>query len=73
MCIIIILYSKESDKMRDEDLYKFLLDLKRPSSVMKKLKSIPGILTLDISPCPEEIKNGLTPELIKLNPYNGIY
>lgn len=57
--------------MRDEDLYKFLQDLKRPSSVMKKLKSIPGSLTLDISPCPEDLRYGLTPELIKLSPYPG--
>lgn len=28
--------------MKDEDLYKFLADLKRPSSVLKRLKCIPG-------------------------------
>lgn len=57
--------------MRDEDLYKFLLELKRPSSIMKKLKNITGGLKLEISPCPEDVKNGLTPELAKLHPYTG--
>ena len=33
---------QESDKLKDEDLYKFLADLKRPSSVLKRLKCIPG-------------------------------
>lgn len=59
--------------MRDEDLYKLLQDPKRPSSVMKKLKCIPGILKLDISPCPDEPKNCFTPELVRLQPYPGKY
>ncbi|KAJ9574920.1 hypothetical protein L9F63_007939, partial [Diploptera punctata] len=58
----------ENNKL-DEDLYKFLQDLKRPCSVMKKLKCIPGTLKLDISPCPEEPKYCLTPELVRLHPY----
>ncbi|XP_066997234.1 dedicator of cytokinesis protein 7 [Anabrus simplex] len=62
-------FKQESDKLRDEDLYKFLQDLKRPCSVMKKLKCIPGTLKLDVSPCPDEVKYCLTPELAKLNPY----
>ncbi|XP_046985251.1 dedicator of cytokinesis protein 7 [Schistocerca americana] len=62
-------FKQESDRLRDEDLYKFLQDLKRPCSVIKKLKSIPGTLKLDISPCPEELKNCLTPELAKLKPF----
>ena len=28
--------------MSDDDLYKFLADLKRPTSVLKRLKCIPG-------------------------------
>nr|XP_018911108.1 PREDICTED: dedicator of cytokinesis protein 7 [Bemisia tabaci] len=59
-------FKQESDKLRDEDLYKFLQELKRPASVLKKLKCIPGSLKLDISPCPEEMKNSLTPELCPL-------
>ena len=33
---------QEGDKLSDEDLYKFLADLKRPSSVLKRVKCIPG-------------------------------
>ncbi|XP_063219662.1 dedicator of cytokinesis protein 7 [Bacillus rossius redtenbacheri] len=62
-------FKQESDRLSDEDLYKFLQDLKRPCSVMKKLKCIPGTLKLDISPCPDELKYCLTPELSRLHPY----
>lgn len=55
--------------MKDEDLYKFLPELKRPGAVIKKYKCIPGSIQLDISPCPEDVKNALTPELAKINPY----
>ncbi|XP_050362134.1 dedicator of cytokinesis protein 7 [Nymphalis io] len=64
-------FKQETDKLRDEDLYKFLAEIKRPSSAPKKLKCIPGILKIEVSPCPDEIKNGLTPELAKLAPYNA--
>jgi hypothetical protein len=40
---------------------------------MKKLKCIPGILKLDISPCPDDPKNCFTPELVRLQPYPGKY
>ncbi|XP_021924154.1 dedicator of cytokinesis protein 6 isoform X3 [Zootermopsis nevadensis] len=62
-------FKQESDRLRDEDLFKFLQELKRPCSVMKKLKCIPGTLKLDISPCPDELKYCLTPELVRLQPY----
>lgn len=55
--------------MKDEDLYKLLPELKRPASVMKKYKYIPGSIKLEISPCPEKITNCLTPELAKVEPY----
>lgn len=64
-------FKQESDRLRDEDLYKFLQDLKRPCSVLKKLKSISGSLKLDISPCLDELKaNCLTPELEPLISYS---
>lgn len=62
-------FKQEADKMKDEDLYKFLLELKRPSSAMKKYKCIPGSIKLEISPCPDDIRNALTPELAKVDPY----
>ncbi|BFF96110.1 dedicator of cytokinesis protein 6 [Drosophila madeirensis] len=61
-------FKQEADKMKDEDLYKILPELKRPSSVMKKYKCIPGSIKLEISPCIEDPKNALTPELAKINP-----
>lgn len=63
-------FKQDSDRLRDEDLYKYLNDLKKPSSILKKLKSIPAVFRLDISPCPEEQpKYGLTPDLVRLHPY----
>ena len=62
-------FKQESDKLRDDDLYKFLQDLKRPSPVLKRLKCIRGTLKLDISVAPEQMKHCLTPELSKLIPF----
>ncbi|GAB6031639.1 hypothetical protein CHUAL_009399 [Chamberlinius hualienensis] len=62
-------FKQEGERLRDEDLYKYLLDLKRPTSVLKRLKCLPGVLKLDISPCPDEVPVTLTPELIPLQPY----
>lgn len=61
-------FKQEQDRLRDEDLYKFLVDLKRPCTVHKR-KTIPGTLKLDISPCPDEVPYCLTPELARINPY----
>ncbi|KAK3089282.1 hypothetical protein FSP39_002319 [Pinctada imbricata] len=62
-------FKQEGDKISDEDLYKFLADLRRPASVLKRVKCIPGLLKLDISPCPEEPRYTLTTELSKVEPY----
>ena len=35
-------FKQEAEKLGDEDLFKFLNDLKRPTSILKKLKCIPG-------------------------------
>ncbi|KAJ8040484.1 Dedicator of cytokinesis protein 7 [Holothuria leucospilota] len=63
------LFIQEGDKLSDESLYKFLQDLKRPTSVLKKLKTIPCQLKLDISPVSEEHPYCLTPELCQVKPY----
>ena len=60
---------QEGDKLSDEDLYKYLIDIKRPSNVLKRVKCIPGTLKLDISPCPEEPRQVLTADLWKVEPY----
>ncbi|KAH1008877.1 hypothetical protein HUJ05_009380 [Dendroctonus ponderosae] len=62
-------FKQEGDKLRDEDLYKCLQELKRPTLVLKKLKCIPATFKLEISPCPAEYKNSLTTELAKFHPY----
>lgn len=63
------LFKQESDRLSDEDLFKVLLDVKKPASLSKKLKCIPGIIKIDISPCPLEVANCLSPELLRLHPY----
>lgn len=63
-------FKQESEKMKDEDLYKFLPDLKRPSTITKKYKCIPGSIKVEVAPYSEgETKNALSPELAKINPY----
>lgn len=62
-------FKQEGEKLRDEDLYKCLQELKRPTMVLKKLKCIPATLKLEISPCPAEVKNCLTTELVKIHPF----
>ncbi len=64
-------FKQEGDKLRDEDLYKFLLDLKRPSTALKRLKCIRGTLKLDISVAPEQPKYCFSPELTKFIPFPG--
>ncbi|XP_008560858.1 dedicator of cytokinesis protein 7 [Microplitis demolitor] len=62
-------FKHESERLRDEDLYKFLIELRRPGSNLKRLKCIPGILKLDLSPKPEELPRCLDPDLRRLIPY----
>ncbi|XP_035782880.1 dedicator of cytokinesis protein 7-like [Anopheles albimanus] len=62
-------FKQESEKMKDEELYKFLPELKRPAALMKKHKCIPGSIKIEISPAPEELKYAITPELAKIDPY----
>lgn len=62
-------FKQEGDKLKDDDLYKHLQDLKKPSPKLKQLKSIKGSLKLDICVAGETVKHCLTPELAKLKPY----
>ncbi|XP_048582972.1 dedicator of cytokinesis protein 7-like [Nematostella vectensis] len=62
-------FKQESDRLKDEDLYKFLADLKRPTSVLKRLKCIPGVIKLDISPPGENPPYCLTSSLHQVHPY----
>uniref|UniRef100_A0A8C4IME4 Dedicator of cytokinesis 7 n=1 Tax=Dicentrarchus labrax TaxID=13489 RepID=A0A8C4IME4_DICLA len=60
---------QEGDRLSDEDLYKFLADMRRPSSVLRRLRPITAQLKLDISPAPENPHYCLTPDLLQVKPY----
>ncbi|RDD36831.1 Dedicator of cytokinesis protein 6 [Trichoplax sp. H2] len=63
------IYKQESDKLNDEDMYKFLADIKRQGSVTKKLKTIPGYLELELSKPDSEIKCCFTSTLHELKSF----
>uniref|UniRef100_A0A8D2LI61 Dedicator of cytokinesis 6 n=1 Tax=Varanus komodoensis TaxID=61221 RepID=A0A8D2LI61_VARKO len=58
-------FKQEGDRLSDEDLYKFLADMRRPSSVLRRLPQ----LKIDISPVPESPLYCLSPELLHVHPY----
>lgn len=62
-------FKQEAERLRDEDLYKLLVEIRRPGSNLKRLKCLPGILKLDLSPKPEELPRCLDPDLRRLSPY----
>uniref|UniRef100_A0A8C0AUH5 Dedicator of cytokinesis 7 n=1 Tax=Buteo japonicus TaxID=224669 RepID=A0A8C0AUH5_9AVES len=64
-------FKQEGDRLSDEDLYKFLADMRRPSSVLRRLRPITGIERdlFDISPAPENPHYCLTPELLQVKLY----
>uniref|UniRef100_A0A8B9F5S9 Dedicator of cytokinesis 7 n=1 Tax=Amazona collaria TaxID=241587 RepID=A0A8B9F5S9_9PSIT len=62
-------FKQEGDRLSDDDLYKFLVDMKRPSSVLRRLRPITAQLKIDISPAPENPHYCLTPELLQVKLY----
>ncbi|XP_024108329.3 dedicator of cytokinesis protein 8 isoform X2 [Pongo abelii] len=62
-------FKQEGDRLSDEDLFKFLADYKRSSSLQRRVKSIPGLLRLEISTAPEIINCCLTPEMLPVKPF----
>uniref|UniRef100_A0A673C098 Dedicator of cytokinesis 7 n=1 Tax=Sphaeramia orbicularis TaxID=375764 RepID=A0A673C098_9TELE len=50
-------------------LDSFLADMRRPSSVLRRLRPITAQLKLDISPAPENPHYCLTPDLLQVKPY----
>jgi hypothetical protein len=62
-------FKQEGEKLKDEDLYRFLLDLKRLTSTLKRLKCIPGTLKIDISQPGENQSSCLTSSLLQVTPY----
>uniref|UniRef100_A0A8C3PM81 Dedicator of cytokinesis 8 n=1 Tax=Calidris pygmaea TaxID=425635 RepID=A0A8C3PM81_9CHAR len=62
-------FKQEGDRLSDEDLFKFLADFKRSSSLQRRVKTLPGTLKLEISPAPENLGYCLTPELLPVKPF----
>uniref|UniRef100_A0A8D2LJQ8 Dedicator of cytokinesis 6 n=1 Tax=Varanus komodoensis TaxID=61221 RepID=A0A8D2LJQ8_VARKO len=62
-------FKQEGDRLSDEDLYKFLADMRRPSSVLRRLRPVTAQLKIDISPVPESPLYCLSPELLHVHPY----
>ncbi|XP_048846353.1 LOW QUALITY PROTEIN: dedicator of cytokinesis protein 7-like [Brienomyrus brachyistius] len=62
-------FKQEGDRLSDEDLYKFLADMRRPSSVLRRLRPVTAQLKIDISPAPEVPHYCLSPELLHVKPY----
>ncbi|XP_004677678.1 PREDICTED: dedicator of cytokinesis protein 8 isoform X2 [Condylura cristata] len=61
-------FKQEGDRLSDEDVFKFLADYKRSSS-QRRVKTIPGLLRLEISPAPEVVSWCLTPEMLPVRPF----
>ncbi|KAH1176526.1 hypothetical protein KIL84_021260 [Mauremys mutica] len=62
-------FKQEGDRLSAEDLYKFLADMRRPSSLLRRLRPITAQLKVDISPAPESPHYCLSPELLHVQPY----
>ncbi|NXD26640.1 DOCK8 protein, partial [Spelaeornis formosus] len=63
-------FKQEGDRLSDEDLFKFLADFKRSSSLQRRSKTLPGTLKVEISPAPVNIGYCLTPELLPVKPFS---
>ncbi|XP_068192082.1 dedicator of cytokinesis protein 7 isoform X1 [Antennarius striatus] len=62
-------FKQEGDRLSDEDLYKFLADMRRPSSVLRRLRPVTAQLKIDVSPAPDLPHYCLSPELLHVKPY----
>uniref|UniRef100_A0A8C5L0K0 Dedicator of cytokinesis 6 n=1 Tax=Jaculus jaculus TaxID=51337 RepID=A0A8C5L0K0_JACJA len=62
-------FKQEAERLSDEDLFKFLADMKRPSSLLRRLRPVTAQLKIDISPAPENPHFCLSPELLHIKPY----
>lgn len=61
-------HSQEGDKLTDEDLYRFLGEMRRPAAAInRKFKIIPGHLKMDIQQPAENLPCSLTSNLFEVN------
>uniref|UniRef100_A0A4W5KBC6 Dedicator of cytokinesis 8 n=1 Tax=Hucho hucho TaxID=62062 RepID=A0A4W5KBC6_9TELE len=59
---------QEGDRLSDEDLFKFLADIKKFSSLQRRIKTIPGMIKLDVTPVHDNPMACLSTELIPVKP-----
>uniref|UniRef100_A0A674A314 Dedicator of cytokinesis 8 n=1 Tax=Salmo trutta TaxID=8032 RepID=A0A674A314_SALTR len=59
---------QEGDRLSDEDLFKFLADIKKFSSLQRRIKTIPGTIKLDVTPVHDNPVACLSTELIPVKP-----
>uniref|UniRef100_UPI00398F3272 dedicator of cytokinesis protein 8 isoform X2 n=1 Tax=Pristiophorus japonicus TaxID=55135 RepID=UPI00398F3272 len=62
-------FKQEGDRLSDEDLLKFLAEMKRSSASLRRLRPISGLIKLEISPAAENPAFCITPELLPVKPY----
>ncbi|XP_058491791.1 dedicator of cytokinesis protein 8 isoform X1 [Solea solea] len=62
------IFKQEGDRLSDEDLLKFLADIKKNSTPQRRIKTIPGSIKLDMSPVIDTPLGCLSTELIPLIP-----
>uniref|UniRef100_A0A3P8VXJ3 Dedicator of cytokinesis 8 n=1 Tax=Cynoglossus semilaevis TaxID=244447 RepID=A0A3P8VXJ3_CYNSE len=62
------IFKQEGDRLSDEDLLKFLADIKKNSTPQRRIKTIPGCIKLDMSPVQDTPLGCLSTELIPLIP-----
>uniref|UniRef100_A0A8C6PNT8 Dedicator of cytokinesis 8 n=1 Tax=Nothobranchius furzeri TaxID=105023 RepID=A0A8C6PNT8_NOTFU len=63
-----LLQSQLGDRLSDEDLLKFLAEIKKTSTPQRRIKTIPGCIKLDMSPVHDTPTGCLSTELIPLIP-----
>ncbi|KAM9546082.1 LOW QUALITY PROTEIN: dedicator of cytokinesis protein 8 [Salvelinus alpinus] len=59
---------QEGDRLSDEDLFKFLADIKKFSSLQRRIKTISGMIKLDVTPVHDNPMACLSAELIPVKP-----
>uniref|UniRef100_H3DJQ4 Dedicator of cytokinesis 8 n=1 Tax=Tetraodon nigroviridis TaxID=99883 RepID=H3DJQ4_TETNG len=65
---ITTIFKQEGDRLSDEDLLKFLSEIKKTSAPQRRIKTIPGVIKLDISPVHDTPLACLSTELIPVLP-----
>ncbi|XP_053727876.1 dedicator of cytokinesis protein 8 isoform X2 [Synchiropus splendidus] len=62
------IFKQEGDRLSDEDLLKFLSEIKKTSTPQRRIRTIPGSIKLDMSPLQDLPQACLSTELIPLIP-----